>query len=197
MQFPVTLNFKILALAPQIFVRDATGAEFMYVKQKLFKLREAINVFADQSQADQRYTIQADRIIDFSAQYNFTDHQGMSIGSIKRQGMRSLWKAHYDVAKNSSVAYNIQEENPFVKFMDAFFGEIPIVGMLSGYIFNPVYLVTPAGDEGNVLVKITKRRSFLESNFTIEEVNPAFDDDDGPLLLLSIITMVLLERQRG
>ena len=148
MNYPLTMTFKILAVAPQIFVRDANGTEMMYVKQKLFKLKEAINVFSDPSQTRQLYSINADRIIDFSARYNFTDSQGLNLGAIKRQGMRSLWKASYDVLEGDNVKFHIQEENAFVKIMDGLFGEIPIVGMFSGYIFNPAYLVTRPGSAG-------------------------------------------------
>ena len=97
MNYPLTMTFKILAVAPQIFVRDANGTEIMYVKQKLFKLKEAINIFSDQSQSHQLYAIKADRIIDFSARYNFSDNQGLTLGAVKRRGMRSLWKASYDI----------------------------------------------------------------------------------------------------
>ena len=38
-----------------------------YVKQKMFKLKEDINIFADENQTQQRFNIKADRVIDFSA----------------------------------------------------------------------------------------------------------------------------------
>ena len=197
MQYPVILNFKILAVAPQIFIRDASGAELMYVKQKLFKLKEVINVFADQSQTTQLYSIKADRIIDFSPRYNFTDNQGLSSGAIKRQGMRSLWKAHYNILDGDTPVFQIQEENPFVKFMDALFGEIPIIGIFSGYVFNPVYLVRRPGETGETVIRLTKKRSFFESNFTIEKVDLNLSEREERIILLSILTAVLLERSRG
>ena len=45
MQFPLQLRFKVLALATQIYVTDASGATVFYVKQKMFKLKEDIAVF--------------------------------------------------------------------------------------------------------------------------------------------------------
>jgi hypothetical protein len=62
---------KLIALAPQFFVVDANQKPVAYIRQKLFKLKEAINVFTDETQKDVLYTIAADRIIDFSARYNF------------------------------------------------------------------------------------------------------------------------------
>ena len=89
----------------------------------------------------------------------------MGIGSVKRQGAKSLWKAHYDIFQDGMAIMDIQEENAFVKFMDAIFGEIPILGMLSGYVFNPVYLVS---QNEQVVMRLTKNPAFLESSFTIE-----------------------------
>jgi hypothetical protein len=55
MQFPLKLTFKILAVAPQITVTDASGQILFYVKQKLFKLKEAITVYSDSSQTRELY----------------------------------------------------------------------------------------------------------------------------------------------
>ncbi len=201
MNYPLKMNFKILAITPQIFVQDGAGQEVMYVKQKLFKLREAIHVFSDRSQTNEIYSIKADRVIDFSARYNFRDHQGISLGAVKRRGMRSIWKASYDVLEGDSPKYHIQEENAAVKLMDGCFGQIPVVSMFSGYVFNPTYIVTrpnPAGEEpGAVVMRLVKEPAFLESNFTIEKTDPGLDEREEELILLSLLMMVLLERQRG
>ena len=119
MQFPLNLRFKVLAIATQIYVTDAAGNPVFYVKQKLFKLKEAISVFADDSQNDQRFTIKADRVIDFSAAYNFTDGKGGVLGSIKRQGMKSIWKASYQIRDgNDNVVLTVAEENPWAKVVE-------------------------------------------------------------------------------
>ena len=61
MNFPLELRFKILAIASQIAVRDASGNLLCYVKQKAFKLKEAVTVFGDEEQTRPLYTIKADR----------------------------------------------------------------------------------------------------------------------------------------
>jgi uncharacterized protein YxjI len=200
MNYPLTMTFKILAVAPQIFVRDASGTEIMYVKQKLFKLKEAINVFSDQSQSRQLYSLKADRIIDFSARYNFSDSQGMNVGAVKRRGMRSIWKASYDIFDGDQVAFQIQEENAFVKVMDALFGEIPVIGMFSGYVFNPAYIVTRAGSAGQpgpTVMRLSKQPGFLESSFKVEKVDQSLSAKEEEQILLSLLMMTLLERSRG
>ncbi|HQU93922.1 MAG TPA: hypothetical protein PLK77_16620, partial [Pyrinomonadaceae bacterium] len=138
MNYPLKLSFKLIALASQIYIRDANGQLIGYVKQKLLKLKEDINVFADEQQTQHLYNIKADRLIDFSAKYNFTDNRGTHIGSIKRKGMRSILKAHYEIYEPSgAITMEIHEENAWIKVVDSLIGELPIIGMFTGYFFNP------------------------------------------------------------
>lgn len=194
MEYPLELKFKILALAPQLSIRDASGGLVFYVKQKLFKLKEEVTVFSDESQTNEMYSINADRILDFSARYNFTDVGGFDLGAVKREGMRSLWKAHYDIFENDAVTMTIREENPWVKVLDGLFGEIPFIGALSGYVFHPAFLVTRA--DGTVVMRLQKQASFFESTFTITK-QAELTERDETRVLLSLLMMILLERGRG
>ena len=194
MQYPLGLNFKIMALAPQISVTDASGQQVFYVKQKLFKLKEAVTVFADAAQARPLYTINADRIIDFSAQYHFTDLMGMPLGSVKRDGMKSLWRSRYKILNGSSPDLVIREENPWIKVVDGLVGQIPVVGMFSGYLLHPAYLVSREDNTG--VMRLVKMPAFFEGKFRIDklaELSPA----EETRILLSLLMMVLLERSRG
>lgn len=194
MQFPLTMSFKKIAFSPQISVLDANGQLQFYVKQKLFKLKEAVTVFEDQTQTKALYTIQADRIIDWSARYHFRDSYGNEIGSVKRKGRKSLWKTHYDIYEGDRIVGNIQEENTWTKVWDTLFSEIPIIGLFAGYLFNPVYLISRS--DGTVIAKVKKQPAFLESKFTIEEVVDV-NESSEIRTILSILMMTLLERARG
>ncbi|MBF2008352.1 hypothetical protein ACF3DV_18125 [Chlorogloeopsis fritschii PCC 9212] len=194
MQYPLELTFKLWAFAPQISVIDTQGSFVFYVKQKLFKLKEAITVFADAERNNPLYYIKADRIIDFSARYDFTDSNGTYIGSVKRRGLKSLWRARYDIFDGETSALYIQEKNPWIKVMDALFAEIPVVGIFSGYVFNPVYLVSRT--DGAVVMRLEKIPSFLSRKFTIKAVDQLSDREEKQVLL-SLIMMLLLEKTRG
>jgi hypothetical protein len=194
MQYPLELNFKIMALAPQISVTDARGDQILYVKQKLFKLKEAVTVFADREQTRPLYNINADRIIDFSAQYHFTDQSGMPLGSVKRDGVKSLWRSRYQVMNGSAPSLTIREENPWIKVIDGVIGEIPILGMFSGYLFHPAYLVDRG--ESHTLMKLEKQPAFFESKFEIQKL-AHMEPSEETRVLLSLLMMVLLERSRG
>lgn len=195
MNYPITLTFKLLALASQIYVRDANGNLIGYVKQKLLKLKEDINVFADENQTQVLYNIKADRVIDFSANYNFTDGQGKFLGSIKRQGMRSLWKTHYLIfnAQNQQVM-EINEENAWIKVFDGLVGEIPLVGMFTGYVFNPAYIVSKS--ETAPIARLQKQPAMFEGKFLLSNQGPISANEEI-LVLLGVLTMTLLERARG
>lgn len=198
--YPVKMTFKILAIAPQITVRDANDNEVMYVRQKLFKLREQINIFSDSTQSTRIYGIQADRIIDWSARYHFSDNANRELGAVKRHGTRSLWKADYDVLNNDQVEFKIQEESAFVRFMDYMFSEVPVLGAFTGYVFNPVYLVSRVDGMGNPteqVMRVVKKPSFLERNFYVEKEAMGLNAREEERLILSIFMMTLLERARG
>lgn len=194
MQYPLELTFKFWALAPQISIVDSQGNLVFYVKQKLFKFKEAITIFADVERTRPLYYIKADRIIDFSARYNFTDSNGKDIGAVKRRGLRSLWRARYDIFDGETSNLNIQEKNPWVKVADALFAEIPVLGMFTGYVFNPVYLVSRA--DGTVVMRLEKIPAFLSRKFTIKAVDQLSDREEEQVLL-SLMMMLLLERNRG
>jgi uncharacterized protein YxjI len=195
MNYPVDFSFKILALASQIYVRDANGALIAYVKQKLFKLREDINIFADEAQTQLQYNIKADRIIDFSARYTFTDNRGNVIGAVKREGMKSLWRSRYQIFDASGAQImKISEEDPWVKVADALVGEVPILGLFTGYILHPKYLISRMDDRE--VARLEKQPSFFEGKFQLTSLGNMSTDEEQ-VVLLSFMMMALLERGRG
>jgi len=77
--------------------------------------------------------------------------------------------------------------------MDALLGELPIVGIFSGYMFNPAYLVDL---RGQTVLYLKKQPAFLEGKFTVEKRGQFSEADEG-LLLSSIVMTLMLERTRG
>jgi hypothetical protein len=192
--YPLQLSFKILAIARQLSVTDATGRLIFYVKQKAFKLKESVTVFGDVEQTIPLYTINADRVLDFSASYHITDRSGAPIGIVRRQGMRSLWKARYDIVDGNAPPLTIQEANPWTKILDGLLGEIPIIGMFTGYFFHPAYVVIR--QDATAIMRLEKQPAFLEGKYSIEKLAPLSERDEIRMLL-SLLMVVLLERSRG
>ena len=194
MNFPLELNFKKIALSPQVKVTDASGNVVLYTKQKAFKLKEAVTVFADVEQTRPLYSINADRVLDFNAKYNIADAAGNPVGAIARKGRKSLWRAEYEVSDGGGPSMTIREENGWVKVGDALLGEIPVVGIFSGYLFNPSYVITDRA--GAPLMRLSKQPAFLEGKFRVERL-AEMSQQDETRAVLSFLMMVLLERRRG
>ncbi|MGD9561180.1 MAG: hypothetical protein AB7F88_03060 [Pyrinomonadaceae bacterium] len=195
LNYPIELSFKLLAIASQIYIRDRSGRTLGYAKQKLFKLKEDFNIFSDESQTRHLFNIKADRVLDFSARYNFTDSTGRPLGSIRRKGMRSLWRANYEIFDGrSNHVLTINEEDGWVKVVDSLLGEVPLVGMFSGYFFNPAYIVSRV--DGTKVARLQKQPAFFEGKFRLTSLAELSEDDDTRVLL-GVMTMTLLERSRG
>lgn len=194
MEYPIDLHFKILALGQRVTAFDSKGQPLMFVKQKLLKLKEQVDVFTDSNQNQLLFMIRADRMLDFTANYHFTDAAGNDWGSVRRKGMKSLWSAHYDIIQDNQIDMTIQEENPWKKVLESVLGEIPFLGILAIYLLNPSYIVSRP--DGTPLIRITKKPAFFEGHFTLEKLNE-MPEDDEIRSLLAILMMVLLERSRG
>ena len=195
MNYPVDFTFKLLAIASQIYIRDANGTLLGYVKQKLFKLKEDINIFADEQQTVHLFNIKADRVLDFSAKYNFTDASGRPLGSIKRKGMRSIFKASYEIYDEQDLqVMKINEENGWIKVIDSLIGEVPVVGMFTGYLFNTSYIVARLDEQP--IARLAKQPAFFEGKFRMTKLGDV-DATEETRVLLSLLAMTLLERVRG
>lgn len=195
MKYPIYLSFKILAIANQVYVRDVDGQTLGYVKQKLLKLKEQVDVFRDESQTELLYSINADRMLDFSARYNFSDASGNHLGSVGRRGMRSIWKAYYEIFDvGGGHVFVIREEKGWIKVIDGIIGELPLVGMLTGFFLNPSYLISTP--DGQPVARLQKEPAFFEGKFRLDSLHDTSPRDET-LILLSLMMMTLLERNRG
>ncbi len=194
--YPLNLQFKIGTLANDFVIEDASGRGIAYVRQKMFKFIDDISVFGDENRTEQLYRIKANKWIDFSASYSFTDNVDYEIGRVARKGMASLWKASYEIYdKEQKHDFLVREENAWAKVGDAIFGEIPVLGLLTGYLFHPKYAVTRVSD-GTIVARLKKEPSFFGRKFSVEKLAD-FSETEEERILLSLMMMILLERRRG
>ncbi len=194
LDYPLDLRFRLISLGPQINVVDAGARSVAYVKQKAFRLKEDVEVHTDESRRTPLWRIKADRIIDWSAAYRITDASGALLGTLRRKGGRSLWRATYVITDpNDQPIGGIHEKDPWTKVLDGLLSLVPIVGDLTGYFLNPSYLVS-RGDES--MLEVRKRPALFEGRFSIEQIGTV-DPRSEALFLASVMMMVLLERGRG
>lgn len=196
LNYPLDFKFKITTLASDFNITDRNGNYVAYVRQKMFKLKEDVIVFSDESRTKELFNIKANQWIDFNASYMMTDLvNGKRFGRLARKGMRSIWKARYDIIDdNDKPIYQINEDNGWVKVLDSFVGEIPILGMFTGYFLNPSYTVKD--NAGKEYFRLKKMPSLIGRRFQLERLID-IDDEDESLVVLSFLMMVLLERARG
>lgn len=200
--YPLNLRFRLIALAPQMIVTDNHPNEVLFIKQKVFKLKEDIRIFRDQSESREVYNIQAEQILDFNTRYNIFDSKSAEhLGSVKARGWQSIWSATYliDDPQQKQMMY-IKEDNPWVKIADSLINDIPGIGWLSGYIFHPSYTCYRGSDQedrSQPVMRIQKKGAFFENMFTIELLDGAIDSDEEISALISFMLMVQFMRRRG
>lgn len=194
-KYPIRFSFRVLTIQNDFTATDADGKVISYVKQKLFKLKEDVEVFSDLEKTSLLYRIKADRWIDYSAVYTITNVDGFEIGKIARKGWKSIWRASYSILNGEGKElFTITEKSAWVKVMDGLFGEIPILGIFTGYVFHPAYLLKD--ENGNVLLELKKKPSFFGKEFELTE-KQNLPQKNSEAVLPSLMMMILLERLRG
>ena len=194
-KFPLDFTFNISTLSNDFTATNADKKTVAYIKQKMFKFKEDVSVFENETKTKVLYKIKADKWIDFSAGYAFTNDNGEALGKIGRKGWSSLWKAHYQIFdKHQQHKFTVREENAWVKVLDGLIGQIPILNLFTGYMFNPAYIVTNHRDEK--MVRLKKESSLVGRRFKVSEIKK-LDGTDDDIIVLGLMMMVLLERRRG
>lgn len=94
--------FTIFGAKLEVF--DPEQNVVAFVKQKAFKLREDIRLYADESMERELMLIQARQIIDFAAQYDVIDLTeasrevlGNHIGVLRRRGLKSMIRDNWEI----------------------------------------------------------------------------------------------------
>lgn len=193
--YPLKLTFKISTIANDFTIKDANDHLLVYVRQKMFKFKEHIEVFGDEERTMLKYNINASKWLDFSASYLFTEAGGKQLGRVVRKGWKSIWKAHYEIFDNADKSdFLISEVNPWVRVLDGLINEIPVLNLITGYILHPAYNVTRP--DGTVVAQLKKQKSLVGRRFIINKLGD-FSTQEEERIMLSLMMMILLERYRG
>src|ERR1044071_1706683 len=98
-QFPrYLLKRQAIALTGKFRFYDPAGRLVMFSEQKMFRLREDIRVYSDESKSREVLSIKTRQILDFSAAYDVVDTElNQKIGVLRRKGLRSLLRDEWEV----------------------------------------------------------------------------------------------------
>jgi uncharacterized protein YxjI len=98
-QFPrYLLRRQAIALTGKFRIYDPSNRLVMFSEQKMFKLREDIRVYGDESKSQEVLSIKARQILDFSAAYDVVDTEmNQKVGVLRRRGLQSLLRDEWEV----------------------------------------------------------------------------------------------------
>ena len=90
---------KVFTLfSPQFQIFNPNGELIGYCKQKAFRLKEDIRVYADETMEQERVIIKARNIIDFSAAYDVVDAESQQkLGAFRRKGFSSMFRDSWEI----------------------------------------------------------------------------------------------------
>ncbi len=92
------LKRQAISLAGKFRFYDPMGNLVMFSEQKMFKLREDIRVYSDESKTQEVLSIKARQIMDFSASYDVVDTaMNQKVGALRRKGLRSILRDEWEV----------------------------------------------------------------------------------------------------
>lgn len=123
---------KVLKLFGGEFrVLDEAGNLLLFSKQKSFKLKEDIRVYADETMTHELLQIRARQALDFYATYDVIDPaSGVKVGALRRKGLKSIVKDEW------LFLDGYDREVGFVKEDNAALAVLRRV--LAGFAFNPI-----------------------------------------------------------
>lgn len=112
MKYTLKKKFFVL-LGKEFSITNEEGLLVGYAKQKAFKLREELTIFADQQMTTPFVSIKARNIIDFNAIYDVFDAtSGESLGAIRRMGFRSMLRDEWHIySPGDNELAVVQEES--------------------------------------------------------------------------------------
>lgn len=92
------LKRQVFALAGKFRFYAPNGQLVMFSEQKMFKLREDIRVYSDESKTQEVLMIKARQIMDFSAAFDVVDSaSGQKIGALRRKGLASILRDEWEI----------------------------------------------------------------------------------------------------
>jgi uncharacterized protein YxjI len=109
------LKRQVFALTGKLRFLDPQGNLALFVQQKMFRLREDIRIYSDESKTQELLLIKARNIIDWAAAYDVTDSAtGEKVGVLRRKGWKSMLRDEWEVLDaNDQLIGKLWEDSPW------------------------------------------------------------------------------------
>ncbi len=107
------LKRQVFALTGKFRFFDPSGRLVLFSEQKMFKLREDIRVYSDESKTQEVLMIKARQIIDFSAAFDVVDSAtGQKVGALRRKGLASILRDEWEILDvNDNIIGKLVEDS--------------------------------------------------------------------------------------
>jgi len=106
------LQKQVFALTGILRIFNPQDQLVLFSQQKIFKLKEDIQVYADETKNRELLNIRARQIIDFSAYYDVIDSQySTKVGGLRRKGFRSIVQDEWEVFDAQEKSLGILKED--------------------------------------------------------------------------------------
>ena len=140
---------KKFTLGHQYRVLDGQGQLVAYCKQKMFRLREDIRFYTDETQAVELFRLATQKIIDFNANFAVVDSAtNQLIGSLRRKGWKSILKDEWLVFDAQGMQLgNLHEDSGFKAVLRRLGEVFGLIGAIISWL-NPYRYHLMLGPEG-------------------------------------------------
>ncbi len=165
--------FNLFGRTYKIFHNDSLS---FYVRQKLFRLKETIKVYSDDSMRHIKLEIQARNVIDFSATYDVTDADTHErVGSLARKGFRSMVRDTWTIMNPDGVEIGrIQEDSALIAM---------IRRLLLNLIPQTFHLTVNNEDAGTIKQRFNLFKQVFDVTLDTERIDPRLGVAASVLLL--------------
>jgi hypothetical protein len=108
------LKKKVLALTGILHIYNSQEQLVLFCHQKMFKLKEDIRVYADETKSRELLIIKARQVLEFSAYFDVIDSQySTPIGGLRRKGFRSIIQDEWEVLDAQERPVGVLKEDTF------------------------------------------------------------------------------------
>ncbi|MEA3506436.1 MAG: hypothetical protein U9R36_02940 [Elusimicrobiota bacterium] len=179
-----TFRRKVFKLFGGAFhVYDDLNNLAFYSKQKAFKLKEDFRIYSDENCMEELLTIKTPQVLDISATYNVVDPKSGPVGSVKRKGLKSIFKDEW--------IFISPEGTELGKMSEA-----SVTGALFSRFINLIlqkYSVMSSG--GTELARLRQHFNPFILKYTMD-IMPASSEIDRRLLVAAGILLSAIERRQ-
>lgn len=166
----------------QFHVFNPQGEVILYSKQKAFRWKEDIRVYASEEMTEERLVISARQMIDFSAAYDVVDPQeDRKLGALRRKGFSSMFRDSWEFLD--------ENDQPFAKLQE----DSMLMATLRRFLANLIPQTFHATHDGRTIIEYKQHFNPFIYKLDVRIVPDAREYLDPRLALAGAILLAAIE----